>query len=157
MFFIKIPLSHDTDYYCEKIDEHIKEDFETKIPDYGAEAFNPIGFHFKRKNNRISGIYRSKNAKNAANAFISQSTHMHFAGKMKEDTKGNRVLSVFLYPQLSQIFILIVTLVFPLLLMKNFIDTYIYVLFFAVVFLYSLGETIKLSLLVKKEFMKFFE
>ena len=63
--FINIPLSHSVDYYCEKIDTHIKEDFETKIPDYGAEAFNPIGFHFKRRNNRISGIYRSKNAKNA--------------------------------------------------------------------------------------------
>ena len=76
---------------------------------------------------------------------------------MKEDREGKSILSVFLYPQLSQVFILLVTLIFPLLLMKNFIDTYIYVLFFAVVFIYSLAETVKLSLLVKKEFIKFFE
>ena len=154
---INIPLSHDTSYYCEKIDTHIKEDFETKIPDYGAEAFNPIGFHFKRKGNSISGIYRSKNAKNAASAFVSQSTHMHFTGKMKEDKNGQLTLSLFLFPQLSQIFILAVTLIFPLLLMKNFMDTYVYVVFFAVVFLYSLAETVKLFSLVKKEFAKFFK
>lgn len=155
--FFNIPLSHDFDYYCDKIDTHIKEDFETKIPDYGAEAFNPIGFHFKRKGCSISGKYRSKNAKMGGNAFISQSTHMHFSGKMVTDKKGEKRLRVFVWPQLSQIFFLVVTLLFPLLLAKNFIDTYIYVTLFMVMFLFALFETIKLYILVKKQFYEFFK
>ena len=86
--FFNVPLSKSFDHYCNKIDEHIKEDFETKIPDYGAEAFNPIGFHFKRRDTSVSGIYRSKNAKNSGNAFISQSTHMHFFARMHTDKNG---------------------------------------------------------------------
>ena len=155
--FYKIPLSHDFDYYADKIDQHIKDDFETKIPDYGAEAFNPIGFHFKRRNNSISGIYRSKNAKVGGNAFVSQSTHMHFVGKMKTDKNGNNVLSFFLYPQLTQLFMLVVSLVFIIALAPNIADTYIYVGLFAAILIYSAFETIRLTALVKKEFLKFFK
>ena len=155
--FYSVPLSHDFDYYADKIDQHIKDDFETKIPDYGAEAFNPIGFHFKRKENKISGIYRSKNAKVGGNAFVSQSTHMHFVGKMKTDKAGNNVLSFFLYPQLTQLFMLVISLVFIIALAPNIADTYIYVGLFAAILLYSAVETVRLTSLVKKEFSKFFE
>ena len=156
MFFV-IPLSRDFDYYADKIDTHIKEDFETKIPDYGAEAFNPIGFHFKRRGNSVSGIYRSKHAKVGGNAFVSQSTHMHFFGKMKEDKTGGRVLSVVLVPQMTQLFMLLISLAFIIAFSPNIADTYIYVGLFAAIFLYSLIETIRLSSLVKKQFSEFFK
>ena len=155
--FYTIPLSHDFDYYCDKIDTHIKEDFETKIPDYGAEAFNPIGFHFKRNGNSISGIYRSKHAKVGGNAFVSQSTHMHFFGKMKEDKAGNRCLSFMLVPQITQLFMLVISLAFIIALSPNISDTYIYVGLFAAILIYSVIETVSLSSLVKKEFLKFFK
>jgi len=155
--FINLSLSHSIEHYCEKIDNHIKEDFETKIPDYGAEAFNPIGFHFKRRGERISGIYRSKNAKMGGNAFVSQSTHMHFKGRLYTDKAGQNRLRVILWPQTSQIFFLLLTILFPILLAQNFADTYIYVIVFAVMFIYSLFETIKLFSLVKKEMKEFFK
>jgi len=155
--FFSIPLSHSSDYYCDKIDQHIKEDFETKIPDYGAEAFNPIGFHFERKENKIKGIYRSKYAKNGGNAFLPQSTHMHFRASIAPDKNGELKLKVFMFPQFSQIFFLIVSLAFALLLVKNFVNTYIYVTLFAVMILFSLSETVKLTVLVNKEFKKFFD
>ena len=44
---LNIPLSKNIDHYVEKIDEHIKEDFETKVPDFGADRFRHKGFEFK--------------------------------------------------------------------------------------------------------------
>ena len=155
--FYKYPLSHDFDYYCEKIDNHIKEDFETKIPDYGAEAFNPIGFHFSRKGNSVKGIYRSKNAKVGGNAFVSQSTHMHFSGKMTTDKDGGHVLRVVMWPQLTQLFMIVVSTAFIIALSPNIMDTYIYVGLFAAILIYSVYETVRLAARVKKEFLKFFE
>ena len=152
-----IPLSKNADYYCERIDEHIREDFETKIPDYGADAFNPVGFHFKRKGNRISGIYRSKYAKQTVGAFLSPSTHMHFRGEMSTEKNGEGRLRVFLYPQISQAFMLIVSLAFIIFFSRNISETYIYVVLFGVIFIYSVIETVKLVTLIKKEFKKFFK
>lgn len=153
-----IPLSKDTDHYYHKIDEHIREDFETKIPDYGADAFNPIGFHFKRKNNNIRGMYRSKYVKysGGVGSFLSPSTHMHFIGKMYKDNKGENRLRVLLYPQLTQAFMLVVSLVFIILFSRNIAETYLYVVMFSVLFLYSFIETVRLVSLIKKEFKKFF-
>ena len=155
--FYTIPLSHDFDYYADKIDQHIKEDFETKVPDYGEEAFKPLGFHFNRKGNTVKGIYRSKYSKLGVNALLPQSTHMNFVAKLSVNKKGENTLSVFWYPQLSQIFMILVSLAFPLLLVKNFMKAYIYVIFFTIMFLFSLGETIKLSVKMKKEFKEFFK
>lgn len=152
-----VPLSRGTDYYCKKIDDHIKEDFETKIPDYGAEAFYPIGFHFKRKGNAVSGIYRSKHAKVGGNAFVAQSTHMHFKGRMTENKRGEKVFRYILFPQITQLFMLLLSLVFIILFSMNFAHTYVYVAFFAVVFLFSLIQTVRLSILVKRKFREFFE
>ncbi len=156
--FFSIPLKHDIDHYCNKIDEHIREDFETKIPDYGADAFNPIGFHFKRKDNKVRGFYRSKYVKftGGAGAFLSPSTHMHFIGKMTEDETGEKKLRVFVYPQLTQAFMLVISIIFVILFSRNIAETYLYVILFASLFLYSLVETVRLTSLINKEFKKFF-
>ncbi|MBQ2730061.1 MAG: hypothetical protein IJF69_04740 [Clostridia bacterium] len=155
--FFNIPLSREIDYYYEKIDEHIKEDFETKIPDYGADAFNPVGFHFKRKGNRISGIYRVKYARQTVGSFLSPSTHMHFKGEMTEGRKGEGKLKVLLYPQLSQAFMLIVSLVFVIFFSRNIAEAYLCVVLFSVILIYSVIETVRIVALIKKEFKKFFK
>ena len=152
-----IPLKRDFDYYCEKVDTHIKEDFETAIPDYGAEPFNPIGFHFKRDGYNINGFFRSKGPKSTGgpNMMVSPSTHMHFRGKLTKDKKGENVYRVFIYPQLTQIFMLLLTFVFTIAFSMNFEKTYIYVGVFLVVFLWTLADTVSLTGRVKKEFIQF--
>ena len=154
-----IPLKHDYDYYCDKVDTHIKEDFETAIPDYGAEPFNPLGFHFKRDGNNIRGFYRSKGPKSTGgpNMMVSPSTHMHFRGKLTTNKNGEKVYRVFVYPQLTQIFMFLLTFVFTIAFSMNFEKTYIYVGVFLVVFLWTLADTISLTGRVKKEFVKFMD
>ncbi|MBR6677047.1 MAG: hypothetical protein IKL24_06935 [Clostridia bacterium] len=152
-----IPLSKDAEHYCQKIDDHIKEDFETKIPDYGAEAFRPIGFHFKRRGNSVRGIYREKHAKVGGNAFVSQSTHLHFAGRMVTDKNGTQRFRGFMYPQMTQLFMLVISAVFIVLFSMNIADTYLYVGLFAAIFIWAAADTVRLVSLVKKELFKFFK
>ncbi len=157
LMFFNIPLSHGLDYYCNKVDTHIKEDFETAIPDYGAAPFNPIGFHFKRNGNSVNGFFRSKGPKTQGgpNMMFSPSTHMHFRGRLTTDKNGENVYKVFIYPQLSQIFMLILSFVFSIVFSVNIAKTYVYVAVFAVVFLWTLADVISLTSRVKKEFIKF--
>lgn len=152
-----IPLSKDSEHYCQKIDEHIREDFETKIPDYGAEPFKPIGFHFKRKGSSVSGIYREKHAKVGGNTFVSQSTHLHFAGRIVTDKRGTQRFCGFMYPQMTQLFMLVISVLFIALFAPNIADTYPYVGLFAVILIWTLADTVRLVSLVKSELLKFFE
>lgn len=154
---LNIPLSKNIDHYVEKIDEHIKEDFETKVPDYGAEPFRPKGFHFKRSGSAVKGIYRMKYAKAGGNAFLPASTHINFTGKLSEDSKGEGCFKVFLYPQLTQIFMMVVSLVFIIFFSRNIAETYIYVVVFAVIFLYCLLETVRHTATTIKELKNFFK
>lgn len=154
---LNIHLSKQIDHYIGKIDDHIKEDFETKVPDYGAEPFRPKGFHFKRSDRAVKGIYRMKYAKMGGNAFLPASTHINFTGKLTEDSKGEGTFKVFLYPQLTQIFMMVVSLVFIIFFSRNIAETYIYVVLFAIIFLYSVIETVRYTAITVKELKSFFK
>lgn len=154
---LNIPLSKHIDHYIEKIDEHIKEDFETKVPDYGAEPFRPKGFHFKRSDRAVKGIYRMKYAKMGGNAFLPASTHINFTGKLSEDSKGEGRFKVFLYPQLTQIFMMVVSLIFIIFFSRNIAETYVYVVIFTIIFLYCLLETVRHTAITIRELKKFFK
>ncbi len=154
---LNIPLSKHIDHYVEKIDDHIKEDFETKVPDYGAEPFRPKGFHFKRSDRSVKGIYRMKYAKMGGNAFLPSSTHINFTGKLVEGSSGEGAFKVFLYPQLTQIFMMVVSLIFIIFFSRNIAETYVYVVIFAVIFLYSLIETVTYTATTIKELKSFFK
>ncbi len=156
----RVPLSQNFDYYFGKVDKHIDEDFEYKLPDYGKRPFHPHGFHFKRKGKTVRGIYRSRYIKGAdsitLHSLFPSSTHMCFVGRMVTDKKGNNSLLVFVYPQLIQLFILIASFVLTAFLVKSFFKTHIYVIFFALVFIYTFIETVIFSIHVKEQFMSFF-
>jgi DNA-binding transcriptional ArsR family regulator len=116
--------------------------------------------HFvKRDGNNINGFYRSKGPKSTGgpNMMVSPSTHMHFRGKLTTNKNGEKVYRVFVYPQLTQIFMLLLTFVFSIAFSMNFEKTYIYVGVFLVVFLWTLADTISLTGRVKKEFVKFMD
>ena len=154
---LNLSLSKNIEYYIDKVDEHIKEDFETKVPDYGADPFRPKGFHFKRSGRTVKGIYRMKYAKMGGNAFLPASTHINFSGKLSEGASGEGVFKVFLYPQLTQIFMMVVSLIFVFFFSRNIAETYIYVVIFATIFLYSIIETIRHTATTIKELKSFFK
>jgi len=156
----RVPLSRDFDYYFGKVDKHINEDFEYKLPDYGKRPFRPRGFHFARKGNWITGIYRLRFLRGAdkiiEGSLFSSSTHMRYIARMKTDKNGQNTLWVFVYPQLVQSFLLVTSALISISLVKGFFKTYIFVIFFALMFIYTLIEIVKQSIYVKSEFVKFF-